>query len=354
MIKRLEVSYPLIHTFPRHGFCLSILNRRDGFLPWMYSNHIQLRCRTEVFEQKNFVSDWFDFDSYFLMLDDNPWLQSQSLLRDFLKKHVPDRLQFVMDMIDDGYYVFTYLDEYYVPGTYAYHNIRFPHAFLIYGYNKVESTLDIALYNEHRNFAFSTISFEDFIQAFDEMEVTQSFMNSNFLLKPRPPFDYHYDLKMNIQAFEDYLLSRKTCDHQYDQYRLKGAGIRKDAYGLAVYDCLVRYISILEDQEVYYDLRPLHLLWEHKRCLKDHIKYLQHQRILTEGSFLIEKATELEKNALTMRNLMIKATLNYKMGTVDLKSLGGIKERLRELKNKEALFLEELLEQMIEERVCPS
>lgn len=346
MMKSLPVTYPKVYTFPRHAYCLAILGDEAQTLPWLYSNYIQLRCRNEAFKDHNFRSDWFDFDSYLLMVDDNPLLQSQVIFREFLDKYVHDPLAFVIDTINEGYYLFITLNDYYVPGTISYQTASFSHASLIYGYDEEARTLDIALYNRHRNFVFSKIGFDDFVRAYEETEVIYDYMRYNYLIRPRAAFKYDYDLNMSLQSFRDYMQSGKTCDTQYDQYRLKGAAIGKDSYGLGVYERLQRYVAILEDREPHYDLRPFHLLWEHKKCLSGHIAYLQARGFLPADQAFGAQTAELERDALTMRNLLIKAAMSYQMDRLDRKSLGSLQRKLLELRDKEAALLEPLIGQL--------
>lgn len=347
MKMRLPAITPIITSYPRHAYPLTFISLMENSQPWIYANFLQLRCKNEALVEKSTRSDWFDFDTYLLLTDTNPLLESQVIFRDFLLKYVNNIVEFTINSINEGYYFFTYLDEYYVPKTRFFQKSNFPHAELIFGYDKEDSTFDIGFYDGDGKYSFGKISFNDYRDSFLKLEISADYMKFNFLLKLKADFNYKYDLGMNIQNFKDYLFSKKTCDNHYDLYRHKGAEINAISYGLEVYSSLDTYIALLEQDEITFDLRPFHVLWEQKRCLKEHIDYLNKLHVLKNYSILDTQIQVIENETLLLRNLFLKVVYFHIIGgKTDLKGLKAIKPRLQQLHVKETAFFENLIEQL--------
>lgn len=134
----LPVSYPIVSTYPKHAIPFSILSQNQDFLPWFYSNYIQIKC-SKTF-MKNYPSDAFDFFTIYPEFYENPSLQSERLSNTTILNLQSDIIKFIIDCIDMGYYLYTHVNEYYLPNTHAFKKFNNPHAILIYGYNKTNGS----------------------------------------------------------------------------------------------------------------------------------------------------------------------------------------------------------------------
>ena len=54
--------------------------------------------------------------------------------------------------------------------------------------------------------------------------------------------------------------------------------------GLRPYEWLERYFRFLVDRPDCYDVRPIHIFWEHKKLMVDRLRYLEARGILIGGT----------------------------------------------------------------------
>ncbi|MFS1512194.1 hypothetical protein VQL36_07140 [Chengkuizengella sp. SCS-71B] len=347
MKKSLKVNYPMITSYPRHAFNLAIISTIENSIPWVFSNYVQLRCHTQSLHEKYIYADWFEFDAYNPTLDDNPLVYYQIIYRELILKYTNNIVEFTIDWINDGYYFFTHLNEFYVPNTRAYQFRDFPHSNLIFGFDKVEESFEIAYFDKDGKLAFGKIGFEDYANSFNTLVVSQDYLKYNYLVKPRDSFDYKYDAKTNLQTFKDYLQGNRAMDLHYDRYRMFGTNVDQFDFGIDVYKNLEIYTIYLEEADIVYDIRPFHILWEHKSCLKKHLQYINELNLLGNYPVLDNMLKEVEDQTKKLRNLFLKvAYLHMNTEKTDLNAIKKVRERLIKLKNEEIKFFESLIEQL--------
>ncbi|NBI27603.1 hypothetical protein [Chengkuizengella marina] len=347
MKKSLEVKYPVITAYPRHAYNLAIIGTMENSSPWIFSNYLQLRCHTKSLHDKFIYADWFEFDSYNPMLDDNPLLYYQIIYRDLILKYRENIVDFTIEWINEGYYFCTHLNELHVPNTRAYQFRDFPHSNLIFGYDKDQSNFDIAYFDKDGKLAFGKIGFEDYSNAFHTLEVSQDYLKYNYLVKPRDIFEFKYDIKMNLQSFKDYINGSRPVDLHYDRYRMFGMDVKEFDFGMDVYANLITYTTYLETSDIVYDIRPFHILFEHKSCLKNHLLYMKKLNLLENYELLENMMGEVEDKTKKLRNLFLKiAFFHLQTEITDLKGIEKIRERLINLKDVEVAFFESLIEQL--------
>jgi len=95
----------------------------------------------------------------------------------------------------------------------------------------------------------------------------------------------------------------------------------------------------------WYDIRPLHILWEHKVCMLARIRYLESEKYLNVADGLGNLYVTVEVQARTLRMMMLKLRASR-----DVAVLKRIIQKLEQLAQDEGRILMCVLETL---RVMP-
>ncbi len=298
--KKLPISIPPIIGYVIHAFPLSIILNYNKCLPWFFSNYIQLSCNTQ------FKNNFFDFFALCPALEGIPWIDSIYPGIPWINRHSIDGHTFIecnldinkiiINSLSRNNYIVCHLDEFFVPNSSSYQNGHFFHENLIYGYDMDKMTYDILGFDKHRKFAHNKISFQAFKQASENHDIK--------FLRINDEFSFELDLKFIRDLLLDYLYSENSSD----RLRMIKNPTKNCVYGMSVYKELIQYFTLLSEDSVDFDIRPLHILWEHKKCMRLRIEFIS-KNYESAAAGLEETFNEysiLEQRCLSIRNLLIK------------------------------------------------
>lgn len=319
--KKLHIGVPPIVGYLHHAYHLSIAKEHPFFYEWFYSNYIQLKYYPKT--------RWLNFYCLDLSYKYYPLLDMESINNLTIKTNGIDVIPFVINRIKEGYYVWVFTDEYYDPNRIAYkisHNI---HESLIYGYSLNKGCLYTVGFSTQSIYTYTEISFNDFSIAFNSVETNAEVKT----LKPNIDIEYEFDIVNVKNLINDYVNSENTSIRN----RMFGVPSSNTIYGLNI----IKYIKIDFENPIenvtFYDIRPLHIMWEHKKCMTSRIRYLLEKKQINDNS-IYENYKEIEKKILLLRNFQIK----FKV-TNNENFIKKIINSLDEIYNKEAEILVKLL-----------
>lgn len=329
----LPLGEPPIIGYQHHAFPLSISSLHPLFKEWFYSNYIQL------VSFDNAGSNTLDYNFYeFQRLNaKSPFLGDMYIHKSMLSRYA-DLLQFTMDALDDGQYIITFVNEFYVPNRRFYKKNDFIHDILIYGYDSERQVLHTAGFNENFSYGRSEIGFKDFLPAFtrfaDSKDRMIKWADGMHLYQLKPDNRFSFDPALVAELLEDYLDSRNTSN----RFRMYQSPVNH-TFGLATYDHAVRYLETLDGEPV--DMRIFHIMYEHKKVMAARFRYMAEEKGFALGVKAAKEYSALEEMALTNRNLSLKMLLKN-----DRKLLGGLKGNLRELQEEERKVLARLVPEL--------
>lgn len=278
-----------ITTYLHRSLPLCAILAYEENYPWYYQHYLQIFsvkysngfCRAEFLEPKNNFSEIFH-ETYI------PFSEMENS---------PSIIEFIVNKIDLGYYVTVYVDEYHLPEKASYNKSHFVHPSLIYGYDNKEKKLMSIGFDADGIFREITFDYNSFAGAYEdgkqhykefapwaEMEAIQ-------LLKPKK-----LDKKYNF--IEEKFMDEIGC-------YLKSAGANESRvnnlispeelqsisdikYGMDVYDVVLEALQTLSPNMITIDYRTLHLLYEHKKCIYDRLRYVAESRKVDIGVLLDE------------------------------------------------------------------
>jgi hypothetical protein len=325
MNKILPLAKPPIITYQHHIYILSILLNYPECYSWFYSNYIQLQViPNEIC--------WFNFISLFY--EDNPALYLETLNKETLVNNNVDVVSYITNAVNNGYYIETTVNEYYISGREAYKSFRLMHDILVYGYDESIQKLHIYGYGAQAQLVESTVTFDDFRQAFLDTGKNQRIN----MVKKAENYRYQFDLIWVAKQIKDFLRSRNT----YNDLRIYGNPPTERVFGLETYRYLIQYY---QKNNGTLDIRPA-LLLDHKKCMLQRLKYLYNNNYLSQLYPIYSEYELILKCAKIIKNL----TLKYMLSNTDSILIEIIKQ-LRDMAKMEKVTLTNLLNRLLSQIV---
>lgn len=263
-----------------------------------------------------------------------------------VKKGWSSVTKFIMDCIDSNYYVFLYLDQFYIPNSLVYQTRHFPHDSFIFGYDRWKKQFNIADFYKYSKYGFTTASFSQVNKAFRDEKLLQASdqLEGIVLVKPVKHDYFNFDVNAMRVLIEDYLQSKLTSKSYTDNYRIEVGDTRNIwVYGLKVYSYLIEFIDLLLQKKVQSELRSFQVLVDHKTLMQLRIKYLAENQLLSNADSIYQEYDLIVNESVRLRNMVIKNYINGKESI--LQNLMG---KIPEIVTKEKDALEKLLDNLVD------
>lgn len=333
-MKTLPFCKPLISNYPQHAFYLSIISENKDCQPWIYSNYTNLFL--SALENDEFFLDFFvqTPEHHF-----NPWFKdSQRLHRDLILKSIPSLISFIKDQIDSNYYVYTHVDEYYIPNTNSYQKRRFAHAVMIYGYDDSTQVFQLAGFLDNRSYSQTTVSYDEFKKAFEQCDIYDDYLNYTHLLKINPEYHngkiYEFSLSYFAECMENYYTSYNEMQNFRSFYTPELYSDR--TFGLEIYKKITAFLASTISKNSNFEPRFLYTLKEHKKFMNLKIKYIEqegHYRfpdVFKDNYLKVEKETTVILNQF-LKHMITQKEMNINMLINKLNSLYQLEKEALEL-----------------------
>lgn len=345
-IKKLPVSYPAITSWQWHATLFSILSNDDNAKKWIYSNYIQLRCYNiqEIFTgDEMLLADIIPGSSSLKLC---PYLVFSLLTKEQIESYCGNIIDFIIKTIDLEGYVYGVFDEAKILCD-AKVDYKFPHELFIYGYNLEEEVFYVGDFTFQDHYSYTTVSFKDVQRGYEVISAKEDHMFKDdykgkrglyCILKNTDTSYYEVDLDLIKTNLREYLNSVDTKDH----FRLMRNRFDDTTFGVQVYD---RVLSQIEKQlslaEPDYDIRALHLMYDHKVLMYERIKYLMANSYLEYNQDLLDEYKLVVINMLTARNLLVRISI-----TGEIEAKVRFKTYLDAAKEKEIAILFKVLSEL--------
>lgn len=327
-MKKLKIEQPISNCYQFMAFPLAIQECNPMAYEWIYSNFIQT-C-FDLSYHKTPVPYYFYIFDYTI----SPFLDVQKLNRDTLANNNLNILDFIVNTVDNGQYIYLNLDEFYIPKRNAYKDKHFSHDCLIYGYDMGKREIYLYGFDISNQLNMTEISFDDFVLAYENIELIEKELTYINLYKLRKGCKYKLNLDIIIEQLKEYFEGRNSSN-RFSMLRETW----ERAYGIDFYTHINDYILSCESEKIKMDIRIFHFLYEHKYIMKRRIEYLLKTSTITECN-LLNFWNEITEEALIIRNKAIKSNLlnEYKYSNLNAS--------IQLLGKKEKAVLEKTIEHM--------
>ncbi|MBW5445447.1 hypothetical protein GE107_05150 [Cohnella sp. CFH 77786] len=336
--KILPIAEPDITSYAHFAFFLSVLYTDTDSLRWVYNHFVQLFMRGSL--DGSLMVDYYTNNP-----DDHHYIPSLAgsprLARKMIQRCFPRFADFVRSAIEDGYYVTTFVNDFYIPGTVAYQNRSNPHSIFLYGFDDESRTFQATAFLSNQRYGVTSVGYEDLERAFHGFEPADEFHYTAYThlykLNERRKSSCEFHVGWLMKQLEDY---RHAAPSNRVKERFEVENSPPLVWGMEIYDCLLRQIERHVAREINLDHRPFYVLWEHKRMMNRRFAYMERQGYYVVSPEAAEGYRNVEQSALVTRNLILK----YWM-TLDNRYLEQLAERLIRLKDEEAVAIERLLDE---------
>ncbi len=286
----LPVTQPPIICYLHHAYALAIILCHPQFEPWFFSNYIQLLYDGNDNNKFNIYSPSDIFMG-------TPLFKTQNSNKFILSALDIDYKTYINKFISEGYYFCTFVEEYLVPGKAAYKSYSLKHECLFYGYDNIERRYNIMGFDKRRIFQGSYLSYEDFDIAFNSITDSELMLFIQVNSNKKPVFDVEL-VKMQLK---DYIESENTSHC----LRIIDREFGNNTWGLKVFERLKEYFKSVMDGDVQLETRYLQILWEHKKCMLNRLKYM-YENGYVKNSMHYDSYRTVERNFQIIRNLSLK------------------------------------------------
>ncbi|WP_151732807.1 hypothetical protein [Paenibacillus tengchongensis] len=291
----LEIVRPPIVGMQFHAYPLSVLLKYDHAIPWFYNNYIQIRALSKDCVNFNKHGPSFHFIDH--PLDTHPLLNTRKIRKEDLAQLNVNIIEYIIECIENEFYVYTHIDEYFIASSSRYENQHYIHDILINGYDLAEEKLFVSGYTSEKKFMEYSIRFQQFIEAYEHNH--QYYKNEVISLKYNSK-SYKFDLNRVCDLLREYIYSddeSEEIDISNSLYFVRG---------MKVYDSVLFYLNELIEGKTGFDIRPFHLFWEHKKCMFNRFSYMRSNKFIIIPEEVLESYSYIIKVSLLIRNKMLK------------------------------------------------
>ena len=281
---------------------IQIYYGKNQYEEWKYMNYIQLFYNES--DVNTVYLDYFMFPrkgvdasyQYLCHFLDTEYINVTKCLDYYENIH-----HYIKDSIEQDYYVNMSLDEYYVPGRFAYKKVGYHHFNLFYGYNDELQEYYILGYNDRGKLATSAIPYH----------VLQSEMYGENIVRYKYSVnscEIKFDINYIKQAIQEYVYGIDSS--------LKFSNIlsnREGCYGLNIFDKL-RFTERGRDL-IIYDKRISFVLYEHCKLMKERLLFLNDRGFIFEDrkNEINSMCEQMLHDAEVLKNTVIKNQLVHNM-----------------------------------------
>lgn len=293
----LPIFVPSIKTFLFHAYPLAVMENHPDFENWFYTNYIQLYYQIGSAHKLNF----YGLNLTLGVWDYYPLLDVEYISQEMLREMRADIVELVRWVIQNGGYVYVFLDEYYTEHRYAFQMEHRTHDFLLYGYDDSHQHFLTVGFDENQRYTSTHIPYEALQNAFASV-TEKRFM---IILRVNKEKRFALDFENIREMVSDYLQSEDTSR----RFKMYGNAKPDMVYGLAAYRELQTYIEQIKKDEEFLDMRVFTLLCEHKTVMAKRIRYLQKENAIQCSGEILVKFDEIVERATCIKNLMLKYSL---------------------------------------------
>jgi len=338
MEKTLPIKYPMITSYPEIANLMSILETDERAIPWICSNLNQI-----VFKRANNYVNGMQYEmqfnrQFYKHYSNIPILEYNQIHKNIISMKWPTFSDFIVELIENGYYIQTHLDHYYMPNSWFYHKSNYFHSTFIYGYDSDQGTIKIADFYMGNKYDHYNISSDSMNKAFNG-SISQEVESFNYIILIKikenyisPPINMRY-MKRSLL---DYIESKDSFN--LFEYSTEWSDF-KFYFGLSYYDELIK--------ELHQDKlrRSMHVVYDHAKITKYKLKILHERDYINQTDFvqLNELICTIEHLALVNRNKYLKIYIKNREN-IDRNVLDLLAKNILNLKEESENFTLKLID----------
>jgi len=293
-----------IQAYHIRNYELGILQTKT---PWIFSKYINCYYNP----QANSYFDHYMPEGRFFAKSKPLLVQKFKFDKTIFSLKTFDFLQWARQLINSGWCIMGYFDEYYIKCKTRYNKIHYRHSLLIYGYDDDTRLFYAIGYTNEKKYQPHGLTYDEFISAigvefdrqnekFKKRDIDRIEFNG---IKLNPNYEFQIDLKQLYNSLMDYIYS------EADGNRCRN-GV---TYGLGCENEFVNYIS--NQRGEYLDIRYSRFFMELKELMVRRLEYLVNEKIVSQ--LLLDEYKKICESQKIIHLLFIKCNLAYKDNIID-------------------------------------
>lgn len=330
--KILNIPQPPVTSYPAIANTMSILwTNKMVAMPWISDHFIQLLGRKTTHTRYQLHGTFHEAElgynkPIFLGC---PLIETSRVERTIMGYPKFDILSYVRFCIEQNSYIHMCLDRYYISSTEQYQKKHHLHSILIFGYDDKHRCIHARDFLNNKYVDFE-ISYKDFRNSYRFLDdnTTKDYQKYISVLKYKP-YSYRFNLNKMIRNYREYLSGTDSSNVYADD----------PVYSDLSFSMGIRYYDVLEHllHEDAVDIRPFHVLCDHKVLQQLRIRYLIQNDYLKNSSSVEELAESIKNKSTILKNIALKR--NITPSTPNTKII----ELCKELKEEDRFFVSTLL-----------
>lgn len=284
-------------------------------------------------------------------MNNYPLTYNHGISRNLVATKWKNYSEFVVDMIDEGYYVHNLLDTYYISAYgETYMREHYSHNSMIYGYDYKSKVFYLADAFEKGVYESKVATFKEINDAFINTYVGDWYDGIRlYKLKEDPFVGLGYNAEYIAEQCRNYLKGELPVSISNIEKRRRIDIPDRFTYGINIYDEMISYVKRLEhngDTWENGDVRMFYAIFDHMNVYTYLIKQLMQRNQIVDADILYKKAVLLTEKAKKMYMNIIKYNLTGKQRVAEslITSLG-------EYKNEDYEFVRDFAEAIKPENV---
>lgn len=298
----------------------------NHYYNWLFSNYIQLMLSKSWSDESIIPLDFYVMpqrDYKFQTIHNLVKFKNEN--RNVITDFNLNIIDYIIIQLNHDNYVEVLLNERYIPGRNGYlQQFDRNHPNLIYGYNEEDKVFYILGYNKLSKPVQDIVPFDVFQQAYDTIGESSDIR----MIEYSPDVSI---FRMDVEEIAEGIKSYLNGSNSSLRYRNIIVPVQR-TFGIDIYDEFIRDESTLYD--FMKDKRISYILFEHKKIMRDRIRYLIKREVLIESEHstidIINKTDQIFLISSVIKNLVIK----YHSKKND-DYMNRIKEYLIEMRNME-------------------
>jgi hypothetical protein len=312
----------MITSWQWHATLFSIIGDDEKAKNWIFSNYIQLRCYNieEIFTgDEMLLADMMPGSS---SLKKCPYLLFSIMTKEQIESYCGDIITFIKKTIDLGGYVYGVFDEAKIlcdSGA----DYKFPHELFIFGYDDETELFNVGDFTFGEHYSYNTVTYSDVKNGYEVISAPEDHVFKDdykgrrgiyVIQKNTDDTYYELDTKYIKDTLVEYLESTDSKNH----FRMMRNRFNDTTFGINVYDAVLKQISKqLTAEDPDFDIRALHLLYDHKVLMMERLKYMMDNGYLEFNGDILDGYMQVQNAMLTARNLLIKCSITGNVDCVD-------------------------------------
>jgi hypothetical protein len=279
-------------------------------------------------------------------LKECPYLLFSLITKPQIESYCGDVIDFIVKTIDLGGYIYGAFDEARMISNVSV-DYKFSHELFIYGYNMEEELFYVGDFTFKDKYAYTTVTFDAVKRGFDALSAGEDHVFRDdykgtrglYVIEKNTESRY-YDLDTVLikRTLEEYLEGADTKSH----FRMMRNRFDDTVFGVNVYDALKQRVDKqLHAQEPDYDIRALHIAYDHKVLMEERLKYLMANEVIAYDQGLLDEYNTVVEDMLAARNLLVRISI-----TGEIEAGQRIAAYLDSAREKETTILRKVVAQL--------